>query len=73
MHLGLFGLLGRANLHVILKNRGGQGDAIANMVTAEAIVAANPLPEPAPSTSAGRRGAGRPPKRRRGNYKPHEV
>ena len=69
-------MLGRANLHVVLKNRGGQGDAIANMVTAEAIVAANPLPEPAqvPSTSAGRRGrVGRPPKRRRANYKPHEV
>ena len=46
------------------------------MVTAEAIVAANPLAEPAPgpSASAGRRGrGGRPPKRRRGNYKPHEV
>ena len=46
------------------------------MVTVEAIVTANPLPEPAtaPSTSTGRRGrGGRPPKRRRGNYKPHEV
>ena len=66
--------MGRANQQVVLKHKGGQGDAIANMITAEAIVAENPLPEPAPSTSTGRRGrGGRPPKRRCGNYQPHEV
>ena len=63
--MGFFGVLGRANQHVVPHHQGGQGDAIANMEIAEAIVAENPLPEPpAPVTSTGPRRAGRPPKRR---------
>ena len=72
--IGFLGLLGRANQHVILKHKGGQGDAIANMVTAEAIVTEHPLPEPpAPVTSTAVRGRGRPAKRRRRCYQRHEV
>ena len=68
--LGLLGLLGRAHTEVVFKDRGGQGDAIANMVTAQEMVAANPLPEselPQVSKVPSGRGRGRPAKRRRRN------
>ena len=68
--LGLFGLLARANNSFAFKDRGCQGDAVSNMVIAEEIVAANPLPAPEiPQVPAAppARGRGRPPKRRRGN------
>ena len=68
--LGLFGALARAN------NCVSEGDAIPNMVIAEAIVAANPLPEPAPAVSipTASRGRGRPKKRsRRGKGVSAEV
>ena len=71
--IGYFGLLGRANQHVILQDKGGKGDHISNMVTSETICFENPLPEtPAsvPSTSGHRRG--RRPKRRR-RHQTHEI
>ena len=68
--IGMFGLLGRAHKEVILKDKGGQGDAIANMVTAQEMVTANPLPESElpqlPKVPSVRR-PGRPSKRRRRN------
>ena len=70
----MFGLLGRANNKVILSNKGGRGDDIPNMVTADEIVNNNPLPEPiAPAPVRTPRGRGRPCKRRRRQHKMHEV
>ena len=69
-------MLARANNSFAFKDRGGQGDAIANMTIAEQIVAANPLPEPTVQHQPAvqqvlevprGRGRGRPSKRRRGN------
>ena len=69
-NLGLFGLLARAHNEVVFKDRGGKGDAITNMVTAQGMVAANPLPEselpPVPGATRSK-GRGRPAKRHRGN------
>ena len=67
-NLGFFGILGRANANVDLRDKGGKGDDIVNMVIAEKIVASNPLPEPVapPQPSAcAVRSRGRPAKRRR--------
>ena len=65
--LGLFGLLGRANACVTLSDKGGKGDDILNLSTAQDIVSQNPLPEPpAPPPNVGVRGRVRPPKTHRG-------
>ena len=66
--MGFYGVLGRANAHVILKDKGGKGDDIPNMETAMNIVVANPLPEPiVPPRPPAVRSRGRPTKRRRRN------
>ena len=44
--MGIVGGLGRASAQVCLADKGGRGDDVPNMVTAEGIVARNPLPEP---------------------------
>ena len=67
--------MGRANNHVILSNKGGKVDDIANMIIADEIVTQNPLPEPSAPAPIVRapRGRGRPAKRCRRQHKMHEV
>merc|ERR1712030_241397 len=71
--IGDFGVFGRANAIVKLNDKGRAGDSVPNMLGANNIVAANPLPippkpEPAaqPKRGAAKRGPGRPPRRGRG-------
>ena len=71
--LGLFGGLGRASAAGVLPDKGGKGDDIPNMVTAEGIVARNPLPEPPQPPPSEPKPRGRPAKRRRRRQQVQEI